>query len=432
MKIDYSVPSYTKFYFCLDANIRYGVRNLELATNAALFQAASAVSLIPLAELVYHIAFGVLLLTPILGHTLALIDYGLHAREIRILHLRSTDPYEQGVEQGQALKSNIKLMCQLAKVINSLLKRGMLTQQDYEKRIPPDKIKELKGMAKGANLPYQELLLVNQVIEKLVGCSVHAMETKSADGQTNTLSATNHFTSQFTQFTPSKKDPGIADTFKRYRELRHQSPDNSIRHCINALRSVNNGLTVQSIVFDVNQKEIHLATGSGSAASRNFQHIKTDKIFGAGRSNESNFQGKIIKLARNLDFDFTTFLGPTTVMIVHPATSTKKSIATIGWAGMVGALSGMNEDGLSLAISLNLYKSPSDKENTGTPNQVLFREILEKASTTHEARCSVEGTKIGSEMNLVVAAPDGIIKMELDPSRFQYGSSSTTYTDPRK
>ncbi len=67
-----------------------------------------------------------------------------------------------------------------------------------------------------------------------------------------------------------------------------------------------------------------------------------------------------------------TYVAPETVIIVRPNTSNKKSTAIIGWPGLLGALSGINQDGTSIGISV----VPSFNQ-VGIPNQFLFRSILE-------------------------------------------------------
>lgn len=256
----------------------------------------------------------------------------------------------------------------------------------------------------------------------MIACSLIALETQTSDGKTNSLTATNHFTSKHK---PKGQYPGIGDsTFERHQALQNQSLVNSVSNCMKALLAANYYDTVQSIVFDINKRDIHLATASGYAANRSFRHIHANELFGPSKDHEDSAPEKTVKLARNLDWPIP-ILGPETVVVVRPSTSSKKSTAVIGWPGMLGAFSGMNEEGLSLAISIDLLGSRSTSDR-GTPNQLLFRNILENSSTTDDAENEVEGTQIATSMNLIVAAKDGIVKMELDPHRFSFGSSDTT------
>ena len=79
----------------------------------------------------------------------------------------------------------------------------------------------------------------------------------------------------------------------------------------------------------------------------------------------------------------------------------KKSFASITWPGFVGVLSGINEDGLSLALLLSF--SSWGTNTAGTPSLMLLRQVLEEASTVDEAIVIIKNAKRVSPINLALA-----------------------------
>ena len=84
----------------------------------------------------------------------------------------------------------------------------------------------------------------------------------------------------------------------------------------------------------------------------------------------------------------------------------------------LGALSGINEKGLAIAISV-----VSSKKQVGTPNPFLFKKILQEAKNMQEAIEIVNKHRCASPMNLMVATTEGIARFELDPKRARHGAA---------
>ncbi len=87
------------------------------------------------------------------------------------------------------------------------------------------------------------------------------------------------------------------------------------------------------------------------------------------------------RFGRNLDFPgLGVAARQTVVLIYHP--KERYAFAAVGWPGMMGVLSGMNEHGLTLA---NMEVPRGMALPRGMPYPLLYRTILERCRTVDEA-----------------------------------------------
>ena len=106
----------------------------------------------------------------------------------------------------------------------------------------------------------------------------------------------------------------------------------------------------------------------------------------------------VARFGRNLDFPSYGIADKySAVLVYHPAD--KFGFITIGWPGMIGVLSGMNERGLCLA-NMEVIRGPGVPH--AMPYCLLYRSILESCKTTDEAIALLQATPRQTANNLML------------------------------
>ena len=111
----------------------------------------------------------------------------------------------------------------------------------------------------------------------------------------------------------------------------------------------------------------------------------------------------VARFARNLDFASLGIADKYSIVFVyHPAD--RYSFAAIGWPGMIGALSGMNEHGLTLS---NMEVPRAAVAPCAMPYTLLYRMVLERCKTVDEAVELLRSTPRQSANNLMLMDASG-------------------------
>jgi predicted choloylglycine hydrolase len=130
--------------------------------------------------------------------------------------------------------------------------------------------------------------------------------------------------------------------------------------------------------------------------------------------NEKSEDGNLI-LGRNFDFYVNdAFAENKIVAFINPKEGYKFMMVT--WPGMIGAVSGMNQQGLTVTINASKSKIPLIAK---TPISILTREILQHAATIDEAISIAKKRKVFvSESIMVGSANDNkAILIEVSPKK---------------
>lgn len=111
----------------------------------------------------------------------------------------------------------------------------------------------------------------------------------------------------------------------------------------------------------------------------------------------------VARFGRNLDFPgFNLAEDQTVLLVYHPAG--RNAFATVGWPGLIGVLSGMNEHGLTLA---NMEVKRDRRLPSAMPYTLLYRTVLENCRTVDEAIALLEKTPRQTANNLMLMDATG-------------------------
>ena len=107
----------------------------------------------------------------------------------------------------------------------------------------------------------------------------------------------------------------------------------------------------------------------------------------------------VARFGRNLDFPSFDVADKATVVFVQRPGDGRNAFATVGWPGMIGVLSGMNEHGLALA---NMEVKRSMRLPSAMPYILLYRTVLERCATVDEAVALLQRTPRQTANNLML------------------------------
>lgn len=111
----------------------------------------------------------------------------------------------------------------------------------------------------------------------------------------------------------------------------------------------------------------------------------------------------VARFGRNLDFPSFDIADKHSVILVFRPKDAH-AFVVIGWPGMIGALSGMNEHGLTLA---NMEVTRKRRAPTAMPYTLLYRTVLEKCTTVNEALELLKSTPRQTANNLMLMDATG-------------------------
>jgi predicted choloylglycine hydrolase len=124
------------------------------------------------------------------------------------------------------------------------------------------------------------------------------------------------------------------------------------------------------------------------------------------------------QLARNLDYPSLGYIHHYSLVTVYRPKG-KLAFAAVGFPGLVGVLSGMNEAGLCLGV-LEVFDTKEGEthfDNKGVPYGLCLRRALEEARTIDEAKKVLESLRRTTTINVAIADTKEVAVLEVSPSR---------------
>jgi isopenicillin-N N-acyltransferase like protein len=125
-----------------------------------------------------------------------------------------------------------------------------------------------------------------------------------------------------------------------------------------------------------------------------------------------------VLFGRNLDYPSLGYIHEHTLVTVYRPTG-KHAFASVGFPGIVGVLSGMNDAGLCVAV-LEVYDAKEGEPHfnpKGIPYALCNRRLLEECTTIAEAKKLLESMPRTSLLNLAVADRTSTAVFEVTPKQ---------------
>ncbi len=122
-------------------------------------------------------------------------------------------------------------------------------------------------------------------------------------------------------------------------------------------------------------------------------------------------------MGRNLDLPSMGYAHEYSLVTVYRPCHARHAFASVGFPGLVGCLSGINDAGLAVAV-LEVFQVKVGVKKCdlgGVPFALCYRRLLEECATIDEAKSLLEMMRRTGATNLVVADPNGVAVFEVTP-----------------
>jgi hypothetical protein len=123
-------------------------------------------------------------------------------------------------------------------------------------------------------------------------------------------------------------------------------------------------------------------------------------------------------LARNLDYPSLGYIDQYSLVTVYRPKG-KHAFASVGFPGLVGCVSGMNDAGLAVAVLevFDVKLGEPSFDAGGIPYALCLRKVLEECKTIAEAKKLLASLRRTTTINLAVADRTGVAVFEITPRR---------------
>jgi hypothetical protein len=121
-------------------------------------------------------------------------------------------------------------------------------------------------------------------------------------------------------------------------------------------------------------------------------------------------------LGRNLDYPSLGYIHQHSLVTVYRPAG-KHAFASVGFPGLVGVVSGMNDAGLALGVLevFDVKKGETECDLKGVPYALCYRKVLEECTTIAEAKKLLSELRRTTTTNLVLADRQDVAVLEITP-----------------
>ncbi len=309
-----------------------------------------------------HVALAILSWIPILNYLLYAVERAVcgisQKKPIEVVKINGLSAYQTGKVHGHRFKSTIRRLYKeyALPLIARFEKKHSRDCTEIGKRLvdrmDPSIKQELRGLAEGAGVSYEEVVRVNtflSVFPEESACSAVAIQDD-----------------QFIATANGGVDKHPAGVI---REAAYKTRD-----AVKSMLASNRDRTIQTVIFEPHLGRISVSRRGEYAAGGIFHRIPWKSLFGKGIQQGP---GKVV-VGRNLDWSGGAVAYDTIVLV-------RNGIATVTMPGLITGMTAINSHGVSASYLTDDFALPPNGQAANTVDTPLqMYQVLKGVTTVDE------------------------------------------------
>ncbi len=328
-----------------------------------------------------HLALGILELIPLMNILIWAIDRKLSGisqmKPLEVFEAEGDTPHEIGRSHGKKYRREIKrLYTEYAlPMVRRFEKKHKRDCAEIGMRIvdrmDPSIKAELQGLAEGAKVPYEDVVMVNtflSVFPEETACSAVALK-RGGGLATEAVAIDNNGTTT-----------GDAKSMSAYGKRTN--------NIVGSLQQSNYRATMQSVIFDPHQGTFSVSRSGDGAATGEFHSVD---IPGLGPANPEE---RDIIVGRNLDWGGGAIAHDAIVLV-------RNNVFSVTFPGLITGMTAINTHGVHASyLTNNRAKAPI--ENGGVDAPLQMYQMLKQVRSADEMRSVVEASRFHGAFHMMI------------------------------